>query len=93
MSLRSESLHSLNIQNSIRIGSIASNDPLSDDPIREEATLNNPILAINYKSKTLGGAYWRSDDSTLIILGDIQCGNVADILDLGIHFLKPIHCS
>lgn len=57
--------------------------PDSDDiPIEEEGT-DVPILALNYKNKALGGAYWRCSDNTLVILGDIQCANVTDLLDLG----------
>jgi len=59
--------------------------PFSDD---------KPILAINYLNKYLGGAFWRPDDSNLIILADIQCVNPIDMLDLGIvHSHKQSHFS
>jgi len=62
------------------------NDP--DDPDdasdREDASLDKPILAINYRNKFLGGAFWNPTECTLVILADIQCANVIDMLDLGI---------
>ena len=49
----------------------------------EDACIDKPILAINYKNKFLGGAFWNPTESTIVILGDIQCANVIDMLDLG----------
>jgi hypothetical protein len=60
-----------------------SNHPENDDPEEQDGTIEKPILAINYKNKCLGGAYWKSDENTLIILSDIQCANVIDMIDLG----------
>jgi hypothetical protein len=54
-----------------------------DDPDIPD-NIDKPILALNYKGKYLGGAYWKHNDSTLVILGDIPCVDVADMLDLGI---------
>lgn len=54
----------------------------SDDPLELEITIDKPILAINYKNKSLGGAYWKSDENTLVVLSDIQFANPIDILDL-----------
>jgi hypothetical protein len=51
-----------------------------DDP----DNIDKPILAFNYKGKYLGGAYWKHNNSTLVILGDIPCVDVADMLDLGV---------
>jgi hypothetical protein len=55
----------------------------SDDSLELDATLDKQILAINYKNKYLGGAYWKSDENVLVVLADIQCANVIDMLDLG----------
>lgn len=55
----------------------------SDDTSELDITIDKPILAINYKNKNLGGAFWKSDENILIILSDIQCANVIDMLDLG----------
>jgi hypothetical protein len=49
----------------------------------DEVAIDRPILAVNLKGKFLGGAFWKAEDSTLILLGDIQCANPADMLDLG----------
>jgi len=54
-------------------------DRISPTPFSED----KPILAINYLNKYLGGAFWRPDDSNLIVLADIQCVNPIDMLDLG----------
>src|ERR1700738_1316256 len=60
-----------------------SNHPSSDDTPDVADNIDKPILALNYKGKFLGGAYWKHTDSTIIVLGDIQCADVADMLDLG----------
>ena len=49
----------------------------------DEVAIDRPILAVNLKGKFLGGAFWKAEDSTLILLGDIQCANPVDMLDLG----------
>jgi len=65
------------------------NDP--DDPDntseQEDASIDKPILAISYKNKFLGAAFWNPTESTLVGLADIQCANVIDMLDLGISSL------
>jgi len=53
-----------------------------------EDGIDVPILALDCKNKRLGGAYWRADDSTLVLLGDIQCADVIDMLNLGTHCSK-----
>ena len=55
----------------------------SEDSFELDGTLDRPILAINYKNKYLGGAYWKSDENILVVLADIQCANIIDMLDLG----------
>ena len=62
----------------------------SDDPLELDGTLDKPILAINYKNNYLGGAYWKSDENILVVLADIQCANVIDMLDLGPFVLFKI---
>jgi hypothetical protein len=64
----------------------SSSHPLakSDTPEFEEAT-DKPILALNYKNKNLGGAFWRPHDSTLLILADVFCSDPPDLLSLGNH--------
>jgi hypothetical protein len=54
-----------------------------DVPPEVDDRIDRPILAINYKNKYLGGAFWKSDDNALVILADIQCANVIDMIDLG----------
>jgi len=70
-----------------RIERNTSHSPLhrleSDDSPELDAVLDKPILAINYKNKYLGGAYWKSDENILVVLADIQCANAIDMLDLG----------
>ena len=56
---------------------------LSDGSYAEEIA-DKLILSINFKNKQLGAAFWKPDDSTLLILGDMQCANVLDMLDLGL---------
>jgi len=68
-----------------RRNQFSSNHPSSDD-IVEEGTVDKPVLAINCKGKTVGGAFWNPQDSTLVILGDIQCANPLDMIDLGSTF-------
>jgi len=59
----------------------------SDTSFAEEIA-DKPILSINVKNKQLGAAFWKPDDSTIVILGDMQCANVFDMLDLGANFPK-----
>jgi len=62
--------------------------PPSDDPGDLDLIIDKPILALNYKGKYLGGAYWRYNDSTLVLLGELQCVNPVDFIDLGISLLN-----
>jgi hypothetical protein len=60
----------------------SSHHPSSDD-IDDEGTVDKPVLAINCKGKAVGAAFWKPQESTLVILGDIQCANPLDMIDLG----------
>jgi len=64
-------------------------DDRDDTSEGEEVNLDKPILAISYKNKFLGAAFWNPAESVLILLADIQCANVTDMLDLGISLDPP----
>ena len=84
MTRDSESVRSITWPRSVeRRQSIHSNETSADDSPVPEEVIDKPILAINYRNKFLGGAHWKPDEGTLIILGDIHCTNVEDMLDLG----------
>lgn len=51
--------------------------------IDDEGTVDQPVLAINCKGKYIGAAFWKPDNTTLVILGDIACANPLDMIDLG----------
>ena len=51
--------------------------------IDDEGTVDKPVLAINCKGKSIGAAFWKPEDTTLVILGDIACANPLDMIDLG----------
>ena len=55
----------------------------NSDPPEPAETIDKPILALNYKNKALGGAFWRPNDSALVILADIACAHPPDLLSLG----------
>src|SRR5437667_11656978 len=55
----------------------------TDESLELPDRLDKPVLAINYKNKYLGGAYWKSDENVLVVLADIPCTNAIDMLDLG----------
>ena len=55
----------------------------SDIDIDDEGTVDKPVLAINCKGKSVGAAFWKPEDTTVVILGDIACANPLDMIDLG----------
>jgi len=79
------SRHPAYVQYSINRNSDRSGSPAleSSDPPEVEETIDRPILALNYKNKHLGGAFWRPNDSTLVILADTFCVYAPDLLNLG----------
>lgn len=84
------SRYQLNYRNHQSPSTRRDNDGISE---MEEVVVDKPILAINLKGKFLGGAFWRADDSTLILLGDIQYANPIDMLGLGFSFCFSTYCS
>jgi hypothetical protein len=77
------------VQNSSRPSILPDRDDRDDASEAEEVWLDKPILAISYKNKFLGAAFWNPAESTLNLLADIQCANVTDMLDLGISLHSP----
>jgi hypothetical protein len=77
------------VQNSPHPSIFSNGDDRDDSSEVEEVTLDKPILAINFKNKFLGAALWNPTESTLVILADIQCANVVDMLDLRISLHSP----
>lgn len=74
------SRYQINYRNQRSPSNRRDNDDLSE---MQEIAVDKPILALNLKGKLLGGAFWRVDDSTLVLLGDIQCVNPNDMFGLG----------